>query len=98
MIAPAARPPMMPAPTPQPRQPASAVVGTAMVARAIAPAAAKAVKVLCILSLVLWGGDRPSTESGFAAQSILRATGIEGDSSPGNLSEVCYSRSSRVQG
>src|ERR1051326_5354261 len=51
MIAPAARPPITPAPTAQPTQRASAVVGTAIEASAITPAAAKAVKVFCILSL-----------------------------------------------
>src|SRR5262245_19142694 len=77
MIAPAARPPITPAPTAQPRQPASAVTGTAIVARARAPAAARAVRVFCIEVPLVWSGDRPSTERGFAAPSILRATGIE---------------------
>src|SRR5215467_2365987 len=97
MIAPAAMPPITPAPTAQPTHRAFAAVGAARVARASAPAAAKAVRVFLIGVPLCGGCDRPSTERGFAAPSILRATGIEADRSPANLSEICYRCSPGVQ-
>src|SRR5262249_35963718 len=44
------------------------------------------------------GGDRPSTERGFAAPSTPTCYWNRGDRNPGNLSEICYRRSPGVQG
>src|SRR5262249_13803108 len=97
MIAPAARPPITPAPTPQPTQRAFAADGIAMVARARAPAAAKAVRVFCI-DVPLWGGWRSALYRTRIRSPIHpTAAGIEGDRNPGNLSEICYRRSPAVQ-
>src|SRR3954468_18488196 len=75
MMAPAAMPPMIPAPTPQPRQPASAVVGTTAV-RPRAAAAARAVKVLFMsFPLPSWGMRSAWTNRGFEPDSILSEFG-----------------------
>src|SRR6202035_3790428 len=86
-------PPMTPAATPQPKQRASAVVGTAVAARATAAAAARAVSVLVICPSIFpfrgWGGDRPiptADSQRVPSYGLLEPTGRN----PGNLSEICY--------
>src|ERR1700733_1291573 len=75
-MAPAMTPPTTPAPTAQPKQRASAVVGTAKVAKATAEAAARAVSVFVICVPFRWWRSA-DTERGFAARAILRATGTK---------------------
>src|SRR6202035_3872762 len=81
-------PPMTPAATPQPKQRASAVVGTAVAARATAAAAARAVSVLVICPSIFpfrgWGGDRPiptADSQRVPSYGLLEPTGRN----PGNL-------------
>src|SRR5437667_7995092 len=90
MMAPAAMPPRMPAPTAQPMQRASAVDGAAVVAKPITAAAAKAVRIFVMWSLV--GGAIGGHRARFTADSIVRIGGTrekEPGQFVGNLFAVC---------